>query len=457
MTRFSLTLIFVATAGFALAAAAPRERISINDNWRFTKGDPNGDSTGLIYDVRPDVKDRRDDKAADSEPTEAERIAATNRVVLKPWILPTANNFIKDPAQRHVRPAANVATNVSYAQFNFDDSSWRQLNLPHDWAIEGPFNVNRADGVGGGMGRLPSPGIGWYRKKLDIPASDAGKSIFLDVDGAMSYAMVWVNGQLVGGWPYGYASWRLDLTPHVVPGGENQLAIRLDNPPDSARWYPGGGIYRNVWLTKTQPVHVGQWGTYVTTPEVSRERAKMKLQVTVANDSQQPAAVMVTTEIFALDATGKPTGKAVAKIAPVGLQIAAGKRGCGRERHRHQAQTLGAAPNAAAASLRRDHHAFSRKMAPRWTAMKRFGIRTVRFDPDAGIFVNGERIRIQGRQSTPRPRRARRGLQSARRATSARDSARAGLQRHPHESQSARNRVAGVVRRDGFPRGGRNL
>lgn len=83
------------------------------------------------------------------------------------------------------------------------------------------------------MGRLPSPGVAWCRKKLDIPASDAGKSIFLDVDGAMSYAMVWLNGKLAG--------------------GENQLAIRLDNPPDSSRWYPGGGIYRNVWLTKTSP------------------------------------------------------------------------------------------------------------------------------------------------------------------------------------------------------------
>ena len=156
---------------------------------------------------------------------------------------------------------------MSYVQTDFDDSSWRSVNLPHDWAIEGPFFTNC--GVGGGMGRLPSPGIGWYRKKLDIPASDAGKSIFLDVDGAMSYATVWLNGHLVGGWPYGYASWRVDLTPYVVPGGENQLAIRLDNPPDSSRWYPGGGIYRNVWLTKTPPVHVGQWGTYLTTPEVS--------------------------------------------------------------------------------------------------------------------------------------------------------------------------------------------
>ena len=78
----------------------------------------------------------------------------------------------------------------------------------------------------------------------------------------MAYATVWLNGQFVGGWPYGYASWRLDLTPYIKPGADNVLAIRLDNPPDSSRWYPGGGIYRNVWLVKTAPVHVGHWGTY---------------------------------------------------------------------------------------------------------------------------------------------------------------------------------------------------
>ena len=90
------------------------------------------------------------------------------------------------------------------------------MNLPHDWAIKGPFYEGWDAEVGGGMGRLPSPGVAWYRKKLDIPLSDAGKSLFLDVEGAMSYAMVWLNGHLVGGWPYGYASWRVDCSC-VIP------------------------------------------------------------------------------------------------------------------------------------------------------------------------------------------------------------------------------------------------
>ena len=92
------------------------------------------------------------------------------------------------------------------------------MDLPHDWAIKGPFFDGRSAEVSGGMGRLPVNGVAWYRKKLDIPKSDEGKSIFLDVDGAMSYAIVWLNGNLVGGWPYGYASWRLDLTPYHCTG-----------------------------------------------------------------------------------------------------------------------------------------------------------------------------------------------------------------------------------------------
>jgi len=394
MIRSGLLLCALVVTGFA--ADAPRQRISINDNWRFIKGDPTNSTASLRYDLRPEVKDRSDDKAADSEPTQAERIAATNRTVLKPWILPTANRFIKDLAKRHARPEGNFEGSVPYARPDFDDSSWQRLDLPHDWAIEGPFNVNRADGVGGGMGRLPSPGVGWYRKELDIPASDADKSIFLEVDGAMSYAMVWLNGNLVGGWPYGYASWRLDLTPYIKPGGKNQLAIRLDNPPDSSRWYPGGGIYRNVWLTKTHPVHVGQWGTYVTTPEVSPERANVKLKVTVDNNSKDSANVSVVTELFMLDSKGKQAGKAIANIASANLQIAAGESAVAEGNATVTNPKLWGPPPTqqpnryvAVTTVSQDG-----KVLDHYET--RFGIREVRFDPNQGILVNGERVRIQG-------------------------------------------------------------
>lgn len=392
MTR-SVLILILAVSQLAAAADTPRERISINAGWRFTKGDPtNVNSKTLLYDVRPDARGEDQRERLAEATADAEKIAAATNRVLKPWILPSGNRFIKDPTKHFVRPEGNPGSDVAFVQSNFDDSGWQAVTLPHDWAIAGPFN---SGGVGGSMGRLPSPGIGWYRKKLDIPASDAGKSVFLDVDGAMSYAVVWLNGKLVGGWPFGYNSWRLDLTPYVVLGGENQLAIRLDNPPDFSRWYPGAGLYRNVWLTKTAPVHVGQWGTFVTTSEVSRERAKVNLQVTVDNDSQQPINVRVATELFVADTNGAPTGSAVAKIEPKDLLVAAGASASA------DASTIVANPKLWGAPPTQQPNRYvavttilqDGKVVDRYET--RFGIRTIECKPD-GFYLNGERVRLQG-------------------------------------------------------------
>ena len=226
--------------------------------------------------------------------------------------------------------------------------------------------------------------------------SDAGKSIFLEVDGAMSYAMVWLNGQLVGGWPFGYASWRLDLTPYVVSGGENQLAIRLDNPNKSSRWYPGGGIYRNVWLTKTNPVHVGQWGTFVTTHAVSEEYATIDLKATIDNDSKNDVTIKTFTQIFVLDAEGNKTGDAVATFEPVKTTVAAGKRTKVEgsviiKNPRLWGPPPTQSPNLymAVTTLRQND-----KVIDRYET--RFGIRSLLFDPDRGLYVNGEHIQIKG-------------------------------------------------------------
>ena len=277
-------------------------------------------------------------------------------------------------------------------QKDFDDSSWRRVNLPHDWAIEGPFTTHG----GGGMGRLPSSGIGWYRKELSIPAQDAGKSIFLDVDGAMSYAAVWLNGQFVGGWPYGYASWRLDLTPYLVPGGKNELAIRLDNPPNSSRWYPGGGIYRNVWLVKTAPVHVGHWGTYITTPAVSSSSATVQVKVTVENNSQQAADVSVSTQIFPLAANGDKESRAVAGIPPLKLGVPS------RSRAAVEAAASVANPKLWGPPPRQRPNRYvavttvseAGKLLDEYETS--FGIRTLKFDPNEGFLINGEHIALNG-------------------------------------------------------------
>jgi beta-galactosidase len=372
-----------------------RQRISIDENWRFYKYDSTAKADDLIYDVRPEIRGHQDDRPADAKPTEAENVEAT-RAVLKPWILPTGNDFIKDSARRYVRPEGNPGGDLPFVQSDFDDSSWEHVNLPHDWAIKGPFLKDHNTEIGGSMGRLPSPGVAWYRRKLEIPASDAGKCIFLDVDGAMCYAMVWLNGHLVGGWPYGYASWRVDLTPYIVPGGENQLAIRLDNPPSSSRWYPGGGIYRNVWLTKTNPVHVGHWGTFVKTRDVSNASATIDLEVTIDNGSKDDAAVAAVTQIFASGADGNKTGDAVATFEPLKTMVAAGERAKVEGSVTLKNPRLWGPPPTQNPKLYVAVTTLWQNDKPVDQYETRFGIPSLRFDPDSGIFVNGELVKIKG-------------------------------------------------------------
>ena len=385
---------FVQTAATG-ADSVQRQRISINEDWRFFKYDSMAEADDLIYDVRPEAKDHGDDKPAEAKPTAAEEVEATHRV-LKPWILPSGNDFIKDPVSRHVRPEGNPGSDFPFVRSDFYDSSWESMNLPHDWAIKGPFFQGPDAETGGGMGRLPSPGVAWYRKKLDIPASDANKSIFLDVDGAMSYAMVWLNGNLVGGWPYGYASWRVDLTPYIVPGSENQLAIRLDNPPNSSRWYPGGGIYRNAWLTKSNPVHVGQWGTFVTTHDVTKNFATINMEITIDNDSEDDAPVTAVTQIFVLNADGNKTGDAVASFEPLETRVAAGNSATVEGSVTLKNPRLWGPPPTQAPNRYVAVTTLWQHDKPVDQYETRFGIRSLRFDPNSGVYVNGELIKIKG-------------------------------------------------------------
>lgn len=371
----------------------PRERISINEGWRFMKYDSEPDS--LIYDIRPEVSGRNDSRDADSQPTEAVEVEPT-REVLKKWILPTGNDFIKDPAQRHVRPEGSPGSDFPFVQSDFDDSGWEEVDLPHDWAIGGPFLEGWDAEVGGGMGRLPSHGVAWYRRQLDIPASDAGKSIFLDVDGAMSYAMVWLNGHLVGGWPYGYNSWRLDLTPYLEPGKDNQLAIRLDNPPHSSRWYPGGGIYRNVWLVKTNPVHVAHWGTFITTENVAEKSAVVKLKVKIDNDSDAERTVEVRTEIYKLNEELRRSGEPAAAFGGATVAIPAGASLSVEDSAVIRNPLLWGPPPTQKPHL---YVAVSRLYANGELIDEyetRFGVRTLEFGPEKGVLVNEEAVPIRG-------------------------------------------------------------
>ena len=145
--------------------------------------------------------------------------------------------------------------------------------------------------------KLPWQGVAWYRKHLAQPAGAAGQRTVLEIDGALANSAVYCNGRLVGGWAYGYTSYQVDLTGCLKPGADNTLAIRLDNPPDSSRWYPGGGLYRHVWLTRTDAVHVPAGQVFVRTPQVTPERATVAVRVAVANESRAPVEHHRSTDV----------------------------------------------------------------------------------------------------------------------------------------------------------------
>ena len=267
---------------------------------------------------------------------------------------------------------------------NFNDSAWRTLNLPHDWSIELPFD-SRMPG-GNSVGYLPG-GIGWYRKAFTVPESDRGKKVVIDFDGVYMDSQVWINGHLLGRRPNGYISFHYDLTPHLKQGDEkNVIAVRANVEPNFSRWYPGAGIYRRVWLTKMNPVHVAHWGSFVTTPEVAADRATVRLQTEVENESDHASELKITSLIQ--DAQGN-----VVSTAEASHRLDAGGT------YRFDQQFVVSHPNLwspdspdlyrIVSTLTVGSHVVDEVVTP-------FGIRTVKFTTDHGFFLNGEHVDIKG-------------------------------------------------------------
>lgn len=356
---------FPAEARFIIrdSTTSGRERVSLNAGWRFQRFTSNPDN--LSYDK------------------------------LKPWIMPLANHFIDNPS-RHTERPSDPAPSVKYADATFDDSGWEAVNVPHDWAIKGPFYEGANPPVGGNMGRLPIQGVGWYRRTFKTTDADKGKAVYLEIDGAMSYSAVWLNGKLVGGWPYGYASFRLDLTPYLSPSGENnQLAIRLDQALDSSRWYPGSGIYRNVWLTKVNPVHVGQWGTYITSKDVSAQAATLNLTVQVENSASSSTEVVVKTDIHVLDEQSGEQGAKIGQFDDATLTVEGGSiKSTSVSVKLDNPKLWGPRPaqqptmHVAITSLYSRDELIDTYTTP-------FGIRSLEYKGD-GLYVNNQRIYLQG-------------------------------------------------------------
>ena len=451
-TSLALTLGFAALTGpWASAQTTPRQRLNFNQDWRFHKGDlTDANPLGQGYKVEKwrwksgnDVADLTSDTASagwkdaltgdntlgnyqgfawfrttlqpsaqtpralrfsnvdenpvvylngqkigestgwgkllELAPGASWKTGAPNELAVLVENTAGAGGVIGDVGVQIGAPIESAATRA-----NYDDARWRALNLPHDWGVEGDFDIN----LPGDTGKLPWPGVGWYRKTFEVSANQAGRRVLLEVGGAMSFSKVWCNGQYVGGWPYGYASWAMDLTPFIKAGAPNVVAIRLDNPDDSSRWYPGGGLYRNVYLTLTNPVHVAHWGTQVTTQKaaIGDNLTSVEARTTVVNDSNKSQTVSLISTV--LDADFKPVANVQSSLTLAAnakrtvdnkLLLAKARQWSLRDRHRYILVSQ---------IVRGD------EVLDRYDT--RFGVRDIKWDANRGFLLNGERVQLKG-------------------------------------------------------------
>ncbi|MGB0743130.1 MAG: glycoside hydrolase family 2 TIM barrel-domain containing protein [Opitutales bacterium] len=266
----------------------------------------------------------------------------------------------------------------------FDASDWRKLDLPHDWSVEGPFDPDAPAGAPGGY--LPS-GIGWYRKVFKMPEQLEGRRIFIEFDGIYMNGEVWINGHRLGKRPYGYIGVEYDLTAHLEFGGRNVIAVRVDDSRQpSARWYGGTGIYRHVWLTHTDPIHVDYNGTYVRTPEITETSATVAIDTTITNDLSKEQKITVRQEI--LCDRGNILSQTVETLAVPGSA------------HSVAEQSLKLpdpklwSPDAPNLYTVRTTLLTGSKVRDIYESP--FGVRTLRFDREQGLFLNGEPIIMRG-------------------------------------------------------------
>ncbi|MDR0532551.1 MAG: DUF4982 domain-containing protein [Verrucomicrobiales bacterium] len=327
----------------------------LNIDWRFQKDDPAGVGDQLGYKK------------------------------MKDYLLPSGNSMAAPDNQKQL-PERSLDDKVSYAAVNYDDKEWRAINLPHDFGLEETF-------VPTGTNPSPPSGIGWYRKQLDFSPADSDKRIYLDMDGASSCPAVWLNGKYVGGWAYGYTSFRLDLTKHIQFGRKNILTIRVENLPDPRLWYTEVGILRNVWLVKTAPVHVAHWGTTVITPEVHETTATIEIKTRVENNVPKESKVTFITEIYAHNGQQVDAKPILSSSAPVALTIPGQQTVEGTETF-----TLGNpklwtpdSPNLYTAVTTINENG---KVVDRYETV--FGVRSTLFTVSDGFYLNDKRVQLKG-------------------------------------------------------------
>ncbi len=301
---------------------------------------------------------------------QAQKAKKTSRIILN---FDTDWRFLKADA-----PGAEAPS--------FDDSKWRNLDVPHDWSIEGPYDKENLTSRGGGY--LPA-GIGWYRKSFTVSDADAKKKILIEFDGVMANSEVWINGFHLGKRPYGYTSFSYDLTGHLKSGEgkKNILAVKVDNSIQPAsRYYAGAGIYRHVRLVITNPIHLDQWGIYISTSQVSDKKASVNLQAIVQNETSASATIVLETTI--IDPSGKIIQSAESnQPIPAGQSIVINQT---MEVDHPQLWDINQ-PNL--------YRAISKIISAKNTMDEQtsiFGIRDSKFEAATGYWLNGKNLKIKG-------------------------------------------------------------
>jgi beta-galactosidase len=265
----------------------------------------------------------------------------------------------------------------------FNDAGWRNIRLPHDWSIEGDFDEKAATGGGGGY--LPT-GVGWYRKRFFLPAEAVGKSVWIEFEGVYQNSDVWINGHHLGHYPNGYMSFCYDLSTFIQKGS-NTLCVRVDNSfQPNSRWYSGSGIYRDVWLHIADPLHIGHWGSYITTSHVDKFSAGVVVRTTIGN--RTAAGQHAILQLIVADTSGRELARTESKF-----QVAGGKEQTVEEQMKVGTPVLWSPENPYLYTLRSKILDGGRTMDE---TTETFGIRTIRYDADSGFLLNGERVKMKG-------------------------------------------------------------
>ena len=278
---------------------------------------------------------------------------------------------------------------------SFDDSKWRIVDLPHDWSIEDLPNQTK-DSISGpfskaSIGKMSTGftvgGTAWYRKSFTINKADKDKIAYLQFDGVYMNSDIWINGKHAGNHPYGYTSFYLDITPYLNPTGEpNIVAVQVKNEGRNSRWYSGSGIYRHTWLTLVNPVHIGMWGVYVTSPLVTEKSAEISIMTTLTNSDKENTPVTLQVQI--IDPSGKIVG-----TAKNNLTLSSGQSADLKQSVSLESPAIWSTENP---NLYKAQATIFINKKEVDNVNTTFGIRSIHFDKQTGFTLNGKSVKLKG-------------------------------------------------------------